>query len=95
MEDIAQITGTDASKMANAEAHDDEKAMLIADADDALQFLRQHEVTGEVVTIDDKKLMRRVDWLLMPLMFSVYYLQYTDKTLRAYPSFSRSFRPLV
>lgn len=90
MEDIAQHTGIDASKMANTETND-EKAMLITDADDALQFLRQHEATGEVVTIDDKKLMRRVDWLLMPLMFSVYYLQYTDKTLRAYLSLSRSF----
>ncbi|KAI1621236.1 major facilitator superfamily domain-containing protein [Exophiala viscosa] len=43
----------------------------------------QHEpaTAGEVTSIDDKKLLRKIDWLLMPLMFSVYYLQYTDKTL--------------
>ena len=68
-------------RVEDAESHD-EKTVLATDVDEALLFLRQHAESGEVTTIDDKKLMRKVDWLLMPLMFSCYYLQYTDKTLR-------------
>lgn len=84
---MAEITRHDATQLAYSETGD-EKAILVTDADEALAFLRQHAATGEVVDIDDKKLMRKVDWLLMPLMFSVYYLQYTDKTLRGSLPFS-------
>lgn len=53
------------------------------DVDAALQFLRNKPdvVAGEATTVDEKKLMRKVDWMIMPLMFACYYLQYTDKTL--------------
>lgn len=50
------------------------------DVDGALHFLSSVDI-DEDVGVDDKKLMRRVDLLLMPLMFACYYLQYTDKTL--------------
>ena len=69
------------------QVHDPEcqekKTLLTGDVDEALLFLKQEPaIAGEVTTIDDKKLLRKIDWLLMPLTFSVYYLQYTDKTLR-------------
>ena len=65
----------------NTDSHD-EKLISYEDADVALEFLREHASSGEVDDIDDKKLMRKVDWMIMPLMFGCYYLQYTDKTLR-------------
>ena len=49
--------------------------------DEALAFLTDSHNVGEVHEVDEKKLMRRVDWMLMPLMFACYYLQYSDKTL--------------
>ncbi|KAJ5602277.1 hypothetical protein N7510_011811 [Penicillium lagena] len=50
------------------------------DVDEALLFLNEAPA-GELIHVDDKKLMRRVDRMLMPLMFACYYLQYCDKTL--------------
>ena len=60
----------------------DEKIVASEDVDEALKFLRENTTGDEVDTVDDKKLMRKVDWMMMPLMFGCYYLQYTDKTLR-------------
>jgi len=51
------------------------------DGDEALRFLRnQHEV-GELTLEDEKRLVRKIDWMIMPLMWSCYCLQYLDKTL--------------
>ena len=38
--------------------------------DAALQYLRAEE--GEVFDIDEKKLLRKIDLLVMPLMFGAY-----------------------
>lgn len=62
----------------------DEKSIDYRDVDAALSFLRANADTGQSVDIDENKLMRKVDWMMMPLMFACYYLQYTDKTLRAF-----------
>jgi hypothetical protein len=40
------------------------------DVDAALGFLREHAASGEAVEIDEKKLMRKVDRMIMPLMFA-------------------------
>lgn len=38
--------------------------------DAALQFLDGSDrAVGEQTDVDEKKLMRRVDWMMMPLMF--------------------------
>ncbi|KAK5133554.1 hypothetical protein LTR08_007593 [Meristemomyces frigidus] len=50
--------------------------------DAALQFLRAEE--GEVFEIDQKKLLRKIDLLVMPLMFGAYLSQYFDKSLLNY-----------
>jgi hypothetical protein len=63
------------------EAGADKSLGVAGDVDEALRFLKNNVGGGETVHVDDKKLMRRVDWMLMPLMFACYYLQYTDKTL--------------
>ena len=52
-----------------------------AEVDDALNFLAKESADGDFAHINEKKLLRKIDWIVMPLLFSVYYLQYTDKTL--------------
>lgn len=63
---------------------DDTKGIVTGrDIDEALVYLQDHidAGAGQSLEIDDKKLIRKIDWMLMPLMFACYYLQYTDKTL--------------
>jgi len=31
--------------------------------------------------LDEKKLVRKIDWMIMPLMWACYNLQYLDKVL--------------
>ncbi|KAK6410500.1 hypothetical protein LTR81_015282 [Elasticomyces elasticus] len=39
---------------------------------------------GDATQVDDARLLRKLDWTLMPLMFMSYFLQYSDKTLINY-----------
>jgi hypothetical protein len=39
-----------------------------------------HDV-GELTAEGEKALVRKIDWMIMPLMWSCYCLQYLDKTL--------------
>lgn len=50
-------------------------------ADRALDFLRKEKAGGESCDVDEKKLLRRIDFMVMPLMFSCYLLEYLDKSL--------------
>ena len=55
------------------------------DADDALKAFE----SGEVIEIDEatnKRLLRTIDWHLMPLMCLIYGLNYLDKTTLSYAS---------
>lgn len=57
------------------------------DADEALKAFQGHE--GEVIHIDEatnRRLLRRIDWNLMPVMCIVYGLNYLDKTTLSYAS---------
>lgn len=51
------------------------------DVDAALQFLRSEGDVRLMTAADEKKLKRKIDWMIMPLMFGCYCLQYLDKTL--------------
>jgi len=67
--------------------HVDEKApekSAYKDADKALEFLRVNEdgEEGTVVSIDEKILVKKIDWMIVPIMFACYFLQYLDKSLR-------------
>lgn len=67
------------------EAHDD--ATSTSDnVDDALRFLKARGADGSggasVCDVDERKFLRKIDWFIMPILFSVYFLQYTDKSLR-------------
>ena len=48
--------------------------------DAAYEFLR---VEGSTVLsdIDEQRLVRKIDWMIMPLMWACYNLQYLDKVL--------------
>jgi hypothetical protein len=49
--------------------------------DEALRFLRSQHAVGELTAAEEKKLVRKIDWMIMPLMWGCYCLQYLDKTL--------------
>lgn len=53
----------------------------IRDGDEALDFLRNKAVGDELQHVDEKKLLRKIDFMVMPLMFFCYFLQYLDKSL--------------
>ena len=49
--------------------------------DEALRFLKAQHAVGELTAEEEKKLVRKIDWMIMPLMWACYCLQYLDKTL--------------
>lgn len=55
----------------------------IRDGDDALNFLRSEATPRETEDINEKQLVRKIDWMVMPLMFCCYCLQFLDKSLRS------------
>ena len=65
--------------------------IVIDNVDVALGFVQNAGPLDE--SIRESKLMRKVDWMLMPLMFGCYYLQYTDKTLRMFSSVYFTIHP--
>ncbi|OAL03728.1 MFS general substrate transporter [Phaeosphaeriaceae sp. SRC1lsM3a] len=54
------------------------------DGDEALRFLKNQHDVGELTAEEEKKLVRKIDWMIIPLMWSCYCLQYLDKTLVNY-----------
>jgi hypothetical protein len=72
-------------------AEADEKApekRAYKNADRALEFLQRNEESevGTVVVVDEKALVRKIDWMIVPIMFACYFLQYLDKSLRKSPT---------
>lgn len=69
--------------------HVDEKVpekSAYKDADKALEFLRFNGdgEEGIAIAIDEKALVRKIDWMVVPIMFACYFLQYLDKSLRMF-----------
>lgn len=56
----------------------------IHNADAALEFLRQDRDVPPMTPDDERRLKRKVDWRVVPLMLACYLLQYLDKTLINY-----------
>ncbi|KAM0720371.1 hypothetical protein Q7P37_004507 [Cladosporium fusiforme] len=52
--------------------------------DAALEFLRSRADVRPMSEADEKALLRKIDWRIIPLMFGCYTLQYLDKTLINY-----------
>lgn len=59
---------------------------IYKDGDKALDFLRSEAYEGEAQAIDQRKLVRKIDFMVVPLMFCCYCLQYLDKSLLNYAS---------
>lgn len=53
----------------------------VKNADAALDFLRRESQVGTLTPEINRKLLRKIDWMIMPLMWACYFLQYLDKTL--------------
>ena len=49
-------------------------------ADAALEFLRTEDI-AVITEVDEKALVRKIDWMIMPLMWAADNLQYLDKVL--------------
>ena len=80
---MAPRQGANIEQLTVVDSYEDGKVIDSKKVDEALHFLDDsHVAEGELSEINDKKLMRKVDWMLMPLMFACYFLQYSDKTLR-------------
>ena len=60
------------------------KDFTTPDADAALDFLRHEGPVRDMTAEDEKRLVRKIDWMVMPLMWMCYCLQYLDKTLINY-----------
>ncbi|EAT84035.2 hypothetical protein SNOG_08867 [Parastagonospora nodorum SN15] len=54
------------------------------DGDEALRFLKNQHAVGEMTAEEERSLVRKIDWMIMPLMWACYCLQYLDKTLAKY-----------
>ena len=67
-------------------AHNEEnpEKTIFRDGDKALTFLRTEAGVGEGEDVDEKRLVRKIDWMIVPLMFCCYLLQYLDKSLRMF-----------
>ncbi|KAI3398084.1 hypothetical protein diail_9837 [Diaporthe ilicicola] len=81
-----KISPTDRNVLNNSEKviMDSEKqALRSKDADAALEFLYA-EGTTIMTDVDEAKLVRKIDWRIVPLMWACYNLQYLDKTLVNY-----------
>lgn len=54
----------------------------IVAVDDSLEFLRQQNIQEHDVTrIDEKALVRRIDYRIVPLLFCCYLMGFLDKVL--------------
>lgn len=56
------------------------------DGDKALEFLRREAGDGEAELVDEKTLVRKIDFMIVPIMFACYCMQYLDKSLLNYAS---------
>ena len=72
---------THIAPLETVDSYQETKTIDSDNADEALHFLQQNQHVENASEVNDKKLMRKVDWMLMPLFFAAYYLQYSDKTL--------------
>jgi hypothetical protein len=58
------------------------KDAVYRNADKALEFLNHDEPDSESFAVDEKALVRKIDWMIVPIMLTCYFLQYLDKSLR-------------
>ncbi|TKA60949.1 hypothetical protein B0A49_10752 [Cryomyces minteri] len=89
----APFSAYDGRKAAVVADHEVVTVMGLEDADEALAFLQNHPKAAEIAVqgqaiLDDpvqlKKLIRKIDLTIAPLLAAVYFLQFLDKTALSY-----------
>ncbi|KAF2718066.1 MFS transporter [Polychaeton citri CBS 116435] len=84
-EDVKGIPLEDHSREVPAASEEKHKPANIAGADAALDLI--NAISGERQLLDpvaNRKLVRKIDWHIMPLICIIYFLQYIDKSAIAY-----------
>ncbi|KKY21078.1 putative allantoate permease [Phaeomoniella chlamydospora] len=71
----------DSEKKTDVEAR--RPSINATDVDAALEYLN-HENASTFTELDEKRLVRKIDWRIVPIMWACYNLQYLDKTLINY-----------
>lgn len=61
--------------------HRDDASSGSSDVDAAWVFLNQHRDVPGVDAVDLKRLRRRIDWRIVPIMFCCYTMQFLDKVI--------------
>ncbi|KAJ5919787.1 hypothetical protein N7454_009622 [Penicillium verhagenii] len=59
--------------------------LVAGKADAALEFLHGED-NAVAIDVDEKALVRKIDWMIIPLMWAAYNLQFLDKVLINYAS---------
>src|SRR4051794_9482516 len=77
------------SKEINRDAHHEEiaaKSTDLAGKDKAAQLLRQVDHPIHVTEADNTRVLRKIDLTILPILLTVYCLQYLDKATLSYAS---------
>jgi hypothetical protein len=64
----------------SADVEETKRALPLGRVDAALEFLQAQGMV-DMSAIDEKKLVQKIDWMIIPLLWACYMLQYLDKVL--------------
>lgn len=81
------VEKTPATEIADGTIVENKLLEHAGDADDAMKAFTQAQ--GDIVELDEetnRRLLRKIDWNLMPMMCAVYMLNFLDKTSISYAS---------
>jgi ACS family allantoate permease-like MFS transporter len=87
------FAGLDGRRPSSAAEDGGVTVLNLVDADEALAFLTNHPRAADValegnIILDDpaqlKKLIRKIDFTIAPLLAAIYFLQFLDKTTLSY-----------
>jgi hypothetical protein len=61
-----------------------------SDLDDNYVIYKQHEDDAPADAAESKRVLRKIDWRVLPILWTLYLLQYLDKNGLNYVRFSSS-----
>lgn len=79
MEKSAHVTEAASATASPEHLSIEEGHLSTKGADDAFNFLNTHGTT--VDTDAEKRVLRKIDWHIMPWLCALYFLQFLDKQL--------------
>jgi hypothetical protein len=66
-----------------------------SDVDDNYNLYKQHEGEAPADSAEAKSVLRKIDWRVMPVLWTLYLLQYLDKNGLNYVCLSPNFRERI